>query len=284
MKKFKIILVITLLFTTGCFDFDILHYIEPKKDKLLFIKFRATSVYFKNETKNFSSNKEELQKNLALNRISNLNYQFIENDLTAGIEMTMLAKPFESIPAGDTIFPIIPYRDKYGQFIFIFHNYQEFRSSNDLFDSQQIAEGLLAASKYRFVFGNTIPKKALIIVNRAKPQKFNLSIYQIGNIYCIDIPMNLIIMNDSVVIVSCRSIINDSEIDNYLAKLLEKRKKEEEKKYEELYKNENFDQNNHTDNNEENNNQLDDNTDTTIDTDTDTDTDNDNDTTIENVE
>ncbi len=103
-------------------------------------------------------------------------------------------------------------------------------------------------------------------------------------IYCIDIPMNLILMNEAVVIISYSSTVNDYEISSYLAKLLEKRKEKENK-------NENVDKNEYNVTNEENKKQLDDNTDTDIDTDgdinrdTDEDTDiyNDNQTNAENV-
>lgn len=254
MKRFYIIAIISFLFTIGCFDLDIVHYVEPKKDRSLFIKFRVTSIYFKDQTDKKTFNNDVIKGNLPDEKDTQVTYQWIENDLTAGVEITTTAKPHSTISATDK-FPVIPYRDKFGQYIFIYHNYQELGSSQNLFDSQKIAEGLLAASKYRLAFGNTVPKQALIIVNREQPEKFNLSIYQLGNIYCIDIPMNLIIMNESAVIVSCASTINDSEISNYLTKLFEKRK-EEEKKHEELKKqenNENDATNNYNDSNNEDN-------------------------------
>ncbi len=109
-------------------------------------------------------------------------------------------------------------------------------SNKDFIDEKAITEAMLAAAKYRLAFGNMLPKKALIIVNREQIEKFNLSIYQMGNVYCIDIPMNLMFMNESAVIVSFTNTINDSEISNYLAQLRKKREQEERKYCEELQK------------------------------------------------
>ena len=274
MKKFYIIAIVSFIFTTGCFDFDVVHYIEPKKDKSVFIKFRVTSIYFKEKDNNNFQNNEIIKSNLPDDKNSKVTYQLIQNDLTSGIEITIATKPYSTIPDESDKLPIIPYRDKYGQYIFIFHNYQKFSSSKDMFDTQMIAEGILAASKYRLFFSNTIPKKALIIVNREQLKKFNLSTYKIGNVYCIDIPMNLILMNESAVIVSSANTIKDSEISNYLATLLEKRKEEEKKQQEELNKNENNDTNkynNDEDNNFDNyNDDLNDNAESESDTDTNT--------------
>jgi hypothetical protein len=256
MKKFYIIAIVSFIFTTGCFDFDIVHYIEPKKDKSLFIKFRVTSIYFKEKENNNLQNNEIIKSNLPDDKNSKVTYQTIQNDLTAGIEITIEAKPYSAIPSDFDKFPIIPYKDKYGQYVLIFHNYQKFSSSNEAFESQKIAEGLLAASKYRLAFGNTIPKKALIIVNRNQPERFNLAIYKIGNVYCIDIPMNLILINESAVIVSCDTTIKDSEISNYFATLLEKRKEEEKKQQEELNKNENNDTNKYNNDDGQEDNKL----------------------------
>ena len=256
MKKFYIIPIVSCIFTTGCFDFDVVHYIEPKKDKSVFIKFRVTSVYFKDKNNQNISDNEIIKSTLPGDNDAKVTYQLIQNDLTSGIEITIATKPYSTIPDESDKLPIIPYRDKYGQYIFIFHNYQKFSSSKDMFDTQTIAEGLLAASKYRLAFGNTIPKKALIIVNRNQPERFNLSIYQIGNVYFIDIPMNLLIMNESAVIVSCDTTIKDSEISNYLATLLEKRKEEEKKQQEELNKNENNDTNKYNNDDGQEDNKL----------------------------
>lgn len=253
MKKFFLIPIVSFIFTTGCFDFDIVHYIEPKKDKSVFIKFRVTSSYFKDKDNQNISDNEIIKSNLPGDKDAKVTYQLIQNDLTSGIEITITAKPSLTIPDESDKLPIIPYRDKYGQYVFIFHNYQKFSSSNDMFDTQAIAEGMLAASKYRLFFCNTIPKKALIIVNREQPERFNLSIYQVGNVYCIDIPMNLILMNESAVIVSSANTINDSEMSNYLAKLLEKRKEEEKKYQEDLNKNENNDINKYNNNDDDQN-------------------------------
>jgi hypothetical protein len=258
-------LLITLLFTTGCFDFDIVHYMEPKKDKSLFIKFRITSMYFKDQTNKNAFGNEAIKGNLPDNKDAKVTYQLIQDDITAGIEATIITKPHSTISNLDKL-PLIPYQDKFGQYILLFHNYQKISSSSDFFDSQQIAEGLIAASKYRLAFGNCIPKKIVIIVNKDNQEKFYPTIYQLGNIYHIDIPMNLVLMNESAVIVSFTNTINDSEISNYLAKLMEKRKEEEKKYQEELKKNESDDENTYNEDNDTNENQYDDNNDENTDT------------------
>lgn len=271
MKIFNIMLLITLLFTTGCFDFDIVHYMEPKKDKSLFIKFRITSMYFKDQTNKNAFGNEAIKGNLPDNKDAKVTYQLIQDDITAGIEATIITKPHSTISNLDKL-PLIPYQDKFGQYILLFHNYQKISSSSDFFDSQQIAEGLIAASKYRLAFGNCIPKKIVIIVNKDNQEKFYPTIYQLGNIYHIDIPMNLVLMNESAVIVSFTNTINDSEISNYLAKLMEKRKEEEKKYQEELNKNGNVDDNDdgdeniYNEDNDTNENQYDDNNDENTDT------------------
>ncbi|MEW6525329.1 MAG: hypothetical protein AB1444_01520 [Spirochaetota bacterium] len=262
MKNFNIMLLITLLFTTGCFDFDIVHYIEPKKDKSLFIKFRVTSMYFKDQNNKNAFGNDVIKGNLPDDKNTKVTYQLIQDDITAGIEATITTKPYSTMSELDKL-PLIPYQDKFGQYILLFHNYQKISSSSDFFDSQKIAEGLIAASKYRLAFGNCIPKKIVIIVNKENQEKFYPNIYQLGNIYHIDIPMNLVLMNESAVIVSFTNTINDSEISNYLAKLMEKRKEEEKKYQEELNKNGNVDddgdENIYNEDNDTNKNQYDDN-------------------------
>ena len=116
MNKACIILIISLLFTTGCFDFDIVHYIEPKKDKSLFIKFRVTSIYFKDQTsKNIFAN-DIIKANIPDDKNSKVTYQLIQNDLTAGLEITFSAKPQTTYSNSDKL-PIIPCYDKYNQYI-----------------------------------------------------------------------------------------------------------------------------------------------------------------------
>lgn len=70
---------------------------------------------------------------------------------------------------------------------------------------------------------------------------FNLSIYRLGSIYFIDIPMSLILMNESAIIVSFSKTINDANIRYYLTQLNKKREEEEKKYHKELEKQQNND-------------------------------------------
>ncbi|MCX8125451.1 MAG: hypothetical protein N3F66_14985 [Spirochaetes bacterium] len=235
----KIILLLSaLLFVLGCFDFTIVQYIEQQKDKSLIITVRATSPFLKEKKKSTVINEDEFKNKIVTTNITLLSSRYIEDDLAGTYEFVFKAKQLPSKLESTLSSPFLPYKDKNGQYIFFSLGTSELKqpSNNDLFDTKEIAETMLAAAKYRLAFGNITPNKALIIVNRKQIEKFNLSIYQMGNVYCIDIPMNLMFMNESAVIVSFTNNINDSEISNYLTELRKKREQEEKKYREEQQK------------------------------------------------
>lgn len=233
MIQRKIILLLsTLLFILGCFDFTIVQYIEQQKDRSLIITIRASSPFLKEKKKSTAFDENEFKNKIIADNITLLSSRYIEDDLTGTFEYVFKIKQLPSKIDLTKPIKLLPYKDKNGQYIFFSMETSEFKqtSNNDLFNTKEIAENILAASKYRLAFSNLTPKKALIIVNRTQTERFNLSIYKMGNVYCIDIPMNLMLMNETAVIVSFTNTINDSEISKYFAELREKRE-EEEKKY-----------------------------------------------------
>ena len=217
---FSILFIITF---TGCFD--IVHYIEPQKDKTVFIKYRATSVIAKENGNNQKFDKNTIFENL---KIETLKVKPVtkdcSNEYEAGYELTMtVPESAMTFPSEDKEIPHIPYRDKAGQYILLFRGDKKER------EADKMVQAILLTAKYRIIIGNAKPVKAVIISNIEDIKKITPSIYSLGPQYYIDIPLGFVFGNEAAVIISFNNAISDTEIVTYFNNINKKREAKKEK-------------------------------------------------------
>ena len=206
---------------TGCFD--VVHYIEPRNDKTVFIDYRVTSVMGKGK-KEFTFDRDGTLKDLQLGSLkTKLSIKDCSGDLESGYEISgvipesMLTFPVENVKA-----PLLPYKDRLGQYVLLFQDGKRGKDQSD-----KMAEAILMTAKYRIVIGGAKPKAARLISNDDK--KIRLTVYTLGTQSYIDIPLGLVFGNEGAVIISFTDSVSDAEMTAHFAKARERRAKDEEK-------------------------------------------------------
>ena len=222
MKKCALLLSAAAFLFCGCFD--VVHYIEPR-GKNVFIDYRITSVMGKND-RDFKFDKDEILKDLNVKgmktppTIKDCGSEF-ENgfDLSLTVPDSMLKLPDEK-----TKFPIIPYRDRLGQYVLVF------RSDKKLSKDDKMAQALLMTAKYRIALGGGFKlQRASLVTNDSPPKTSVLSHYSLGSLSFVDIPLGLVLGNEAAVVLAGSPAISTSEMVSFFSALNKKRDDDEAK-------------------------------------------------------
>ncbi|HNX59925.1 MAG TPA: hypothetical protein PKK43_12565 [Spirochaetota bacterium] len=236
MKKITPVLITALFICTGCFD--VMHYVEFRKDKSIYVDYRLTigvgakdagaEIKQADDSRIFSGFGAGIKK-------YNPEIRRIENDRETGIELICTApEKALMLPAEDSEYPLIPYKDAKGQYIFISQPKSAAADSNQ--DANKMIQSMFASSRYRIITGGTFTvKKAVIITNdQETATRFEPSIYKLGPLSFVDMPLISVMFKESAVIISESDTIDEKEIRAYFAKRNKEReeaaKKETENK------------------------------------------------------
>ena len=226
MKALSVIYFAAILLCTGCFD--VMHYIEVKNDNSVYVDYRITVAVankdagseFKqaDDSRIFTSFGMDVKKlNPSIRRIT--------NEMDSGIEITCTA-PEKALtrPAEDAEYTLIPYKDNKGQYIFISRPKNAGGDSNQ--DAERMAQSMFASSRYRIITGGKLAaKKAVIITNdRGTITRSEPSIYRLGPLTFVDMPLMTVMFKESAVIVSASDTVDEKEIRAYFAKENNERK------------------------------------------------------------
>ncbi len=236
MKNAMPVLIAALFICTGCFD--VLHYVEVKDDKSVYVDYRLTvgignkdagaEIKQADDSKIFSGFGNGIKKyNPEIRRIS--------NEMETGVELICTAPEKALIlPAEDSEYPLLPYKDAKGQYLFISRPKSTATDSNQ--DANKMIQSMFASSRYRIITGGKFtPKKAVVITNdQETPTRFEPSIYRLGPLTFVDMPLTSIMFKESAVIISATDTIDEKEVRAYFTKRNRERaeaaKKEAEEK------------------------------------------------------
>lgn len=220
MKNVRPVLISILFICTGCFD--VMHYVEVKKDKSVYVDYRltigigakdaGTEIKQADDSKIFSGFGNGIKK-------YNPEIRRIENDMETGVELicTVPEKAL-MLPAEDSEYTLIPYKDAKGQYIFISRPKSAAADSNQ--DANKMIQSMFASSRYRIITGGTFTaKKAVVITNdRETATRFEPSIYRLGPLSFVDMPLISVMFKESAVIISDSDSIDEKEIRAYFTK------------------------------------------------------------------
>lgn len=261
-----------VIFFTSCFD--IIHYIEPRNDKTLFIQFRLTAYMLKDDKSQDTVFQTELKEKIKDYPKSSVTCKPFSNELKGGFEFTAIINKAYINKYPEEEFPIVPYKDKLNQYIFMYRNKENFRSyKNEYSDiASGLTDALLSSANYKMIFPHSfIPKSATLILYNGSPQIMPLTLFKVGQQYYIDIPILAVLTNFSAIIISTGSKTNNDEILSKLKELYAKselqqkqekemRQQQEEKQYDNEQQDEqkelqdNYDNSHQNDTNESENN------------------------------
>ncbi len=229
MKKTALpLIILVLLFCSGCFD--IIQYFEV--DKGVFtskMRVSFSKEFGKNETS--LPQKDSFQNNPKLKELgfkiktSTVNSQFDQHmivDISA--PESAITKRIEDMPFG-----LIPYKDKAGQYLFIFKNEKEGGNT----ESDKMANMMMASVKYRMMFGKKMVPSVCKIFTAENPKGADVSIEKFGDIAYIDFPFMSVFTGDVVILFSTSKKTDISEASDILLANMAKRKALNEKKAEE---------------------------------------------------
>ena len=217
---FGLMMFVVIPAFAGCFD--VVHYIEPRKDKTVFIDYRITSVMGKEKNKDINFDKDSIVKDF---KIESLKVKPVIKDCSteyeAGVDISFaIPQSMMKFPSEDMKSPLIPYLDKSGQYVLIFRNDKNDKKETE---SDRMAQALLMSARYRIVIGNAKPTHVVIINNSNDGiKKFTPLIYNLGSQYNIDIPMGLVFGTESAVIISFGNVISDAEMMSFFSAINKK--------------------------------------------------------------
>ncbi|HOU84171.1 MAG TPA: hypothetical protein PK158_04970 [Spirochaetota bacterium] len=229
MKKTALPLIfLVLLFCSGCFD--IIQYFEV--DKGVFsskMRVSFSKEFAKNETS--LPQKDSFQNNPKLKELgfkiktSTVNTQFDQHmiiDISA--PESAITKRIEDMPFG-----LIPYKDKAGQYLFIFKNDKEGGNT----ESDKMANMMMASVKYRMMFGKKMVPAVCKIFTAENTNGADVSIEKFGDMSYVDFPFMSVFTGDVVLLFSTSKKTDISEARDIIVANIAKRKALKEKKEEE---------------------------------------------------
>ena len=231
MKRFILPLTfLVLLFCSGCFD--IIQYFEV--DKGVFsskMRVSFSKEFAKNDASPALPQKDAFQNNPKLKELgfkiktSTVNSQFDQNmivDISA--PESALTKRIEDMPFG-----LIPYKDKAGQYLFVFKNEKEGGNT----ESDKMASMMMGSVKYRMMFGKKMVPAVCKIFTSENDKGADVPIEKFGDIAYIDFPFMNVFTGDVVILFSTSKKTDVTEARNILLANIAQRKAVKIKKIEE---------------------------------------------------
>ncbi|HQE59143.1 MAG TPA: hypothetical protein PLA54_08140, partial [Spirochaetota bacterium] len=185
--------------------------------------------FAKNETS--LPQKDSFQNNPKLKELgfkiktSTVNTQFDQHmiiDISA--PESAITKRIEDMPFG-----LIPYKDKAGQYLFIFKNDKEGGNT----ESDKMANMMMASVKYRMMFGKKMVPAVCKIFTAENTNGADVSIEKFGDMSYVDFPFMSVFTGDVVLLFSTSKKTDISEARDIIVANIAKRKALKEKKEEE---------------------------------------------------
>ncbi len=198
MKKIILPLsFLVLFFCSGCFD--IIQYFEIDKGQFN-SKMRVS--FSKEFAKNDAAlpQKDSFQNNPKLKELgfkiktSTVSSEFDQHmivDISA--PESAITKRIEDMPFG-----LIPYKDKSGQYLFIFKNEKE--SGNT--ESDKMASMMMSSVKYRMMFGKKMLPAVCKILTSDNTEGSDIPVEKFGDIAYVDFPFMSVFTGDVVIVFS----------------------------------------------------------------------------------
>lgn len=236
MKKFiYLLLTAIMLCTVACFD--VIHYIEPRDDKTVFIQFRVITGMINNKELDDTFTKNNITK---LYQGVNFAFTQISTDFKKGFELTATIKEnqlkyYKDSATDNNLNTIIPYKDNKNQYILIYDNNEFQASRNEEELSSGLTDAVFSSINYKIIVAGSIkPKHVHLITYNESPKTMYLNPYKVGQQYFIEVPASLILQNLCAIIISSNNTIDDKDITAKLNKLYVKHKQEQQKREESL--------------------------------------------------
>ena len=236
MKKIiYLLLTAIMLCTVACFD--VIHYIEPRNDKTVFIQFRVITGMVNNKEFDNSFSKNNITK-----LYPGVNFKFtqIATDFEKGFEITATIKEnqlkyYKDTSIDNNLNTIIPYRDNNNQYILIYDNSEFEANENEVKLYPGLSNAVFASINYKIIVpGSLNPKHVHLITYNESAKTMYLNPYKVGQQYFIEVPASLILQNLCAIIISSNNAINDKDITAKLNNLYVKHKQEQQKREEAL--------------------------------------------------
>ncbi|HPK46187.1 MAG TPA: hypothetical protein PLV62_14490, partial [Spirochaetota bacterium] len=236
MKKIiYLLLTAIMLCTVACFD--VIHYIEPRNDKTVFIQFRVITGMVNNKELDDTFTKNNITK---LYQGVNFAFTQISTDFKKGFELTATIKEnqlkyYKDSATDNNLNTIIPYKDNKNQYILIYDNNEFQANKKDEELSSGLTDAVFSSINYKIIVAGSLkPKHVHLITYNESPKTMYLNPYKVGQQYFIEVPASLILQNLCAIIISSNNTIDDKDITAKLNKLYVKHKQEQQKREESL--------------------------------------------------
>lgn len=228
MKKIIMLCALCACTLPGCFS--VVHYIEVKKDKSVYVDYRLTTVYGKDEyqSKKEKESSDDIFGDMGVVKSLNPVFKDISDDIQSGFEITCtVPASAQVLPDAKAKIPLIPYHDKTGQYILV--SYGTMSEEEKKKDTDKMAAAVFASARYQVILnGAFVPRKAMLVTSGKEGLvRYYPSMYTLGKMTFIDMPGSMLMLTESALILSPRATIDDKEITSYFAK----RAKERELQY-----------------------------------------------------
>ncbi len=219
---------------TGCFN--VVHYIEVKKDKSVYVDYRLTTVYGKDEyqSKKEKESNDEIFGDMGVVKSLNPVIKDISDDVESGFEITCTApESAQVMPNAKAKIPLIPYHDKKGQYVLV--SYGTMSEDDKTKDTDKMAAAVFASARYQVILnGAFVPRKAMLVTSGKEGLvRYYPNIYTLGKMTFIDMPGSLMLLTESALILSPRETVDDKEITSYFAKRTKERELREQREQKE---------------------------------------------------
>lgn len=235
MRKGCILIIMGLIALTGCFN--VVHYIEVKKDKSVYVRYRLTTVLGKDEYKKEKEkeDKDEILSDMGVVKSLNPVIKDISDEIESGFEISCTApESAQILPIGKTKITLIPYHDKAGQYILV--SYGTMSDADKINDTDKMAAAVFASARYQVILNGTfVPRKAMLVTSAKEGLvRYYPNIYTLGKMTFIDMPASMLMITDSALILSPKETVDDKEITSYFAKRTKERELQYQREQKEL--------------------------------------------------